>query len=59
MPANVSAKITFLTDEITGLKSRMAKQDNGAQVAKLAMLEDIRLDYTKSVAAAREKAGAA
>lgn len=34
-------EITFLTDEITGLKSRMAKQDNAAQVNKLGLLTRI------------------
>lgn len=57
MPANVPEKVKFLAGEITSLRSRMVKQDNAVQVAKLSMLEDIQADYQKSLdAAARAKA---
>lgn len=58
MPANVPEKVKFIAGEITSLRSRMVKQDNAVQVAKLSMLEDIQSDYQKSMdmAAARVQA---
>jgi len=55
MPQHVPEKITFLTNEITGLQARMVTMDNAVQHSKLDMLKDIRSDYEKSVAASKAR----
>ncbi|MBN9028889.1 MAG: hypothetical protein BGO05_18570 [Rhizobiales bacterium 63-7] len=42
-------EITFLEDEIRGLRNRMAKQDNAAQVQKLAMLSRLLSRCTRAL----------
>jgi len=57
MPKQMSEKINFLTDEITGLRARIGMTGNATQRSKLDLLEDIRSDYQKSIERAARQEG--
>lgn len=57
MVAMIPEKIAFLDGEIKGLRTRIGDCGNSVQRAKLKMLRDIREDYERSNAAARERGG--
>lgn len=55
----LTEEIWFLSSEITGLKSRMAKQDNAAQVHKLGLLQRILNREERWLAALKKREEAA
>lgn len=48
MPLRVTEKLTFLSGELSGLRSRIGGNPNACQAHKLDMLSDIYDDYRKS-----------